>query len=48
MKPALIKSLFTAKEIREKSPAWLRFIINHDRALLKKKIEDKSCHKQYR
>ena len=28
----------TAKEIRERSQSWLRFIKNHDRALLERKI----------
>jgi hypothetical protein len=28
---------FTAKEIRDRSPAWLRFVLNHDRALLARK-----------
>jgi hypothetical protein len=32
-----MRSRFTAKEIRDRSPAWMKFIHNHDRALLAKK-----------
>ena len=36
-----MKTIFTAKEIRERSHQWLRFIRNHDRALLEQKILNK-------
>lgn len=36
----MIKKIFTAKEIRDRSPAWRRFLDNADRKLLNIKIRE--------